>query len=112
MTATPVRSRTFTAAQRGQIIQRVLVDGWSPAQAAASCDATERQVLRWLAAYRRYGMNSLRREMPPERPARRWDVRARGVFAPVLAWLAGRNGAETARLASLRRPGDRTGRSG
>ena len=45
---------------RVQMIQRVLVDGWSTAQAAQACGATERQVARWLAAYRRRGMASLR----------------------------------------------------
>ena len=42
-------------AQRGQIIQRVLADGWSPARAAQEFAVTERQVARWVAAYRRMG---------------------------------------------------------
>ena len=55
-----VRSDRIAAARRGQIIQRVLVDGWSPDRAAAAFGVTERQVVGWVAAYRRWGMASLR----------------------------------------------------
>ncbi|MGE5269216.1 MAG: helix-turn-helix domain-containing protein [Thiohalocapsa sp.] len=48
------------AATRGRIVQRVLVDGWTPAQAAAAFGVGERSVVRWVAAYRRRGMASLR----------------------------------------------------
>ena len=44
-----------TAAQRGQIVQRVLVDGWSAAQAAAAFGVSEWRVVQWVAAYRRHG---------------------------------------------------------
>jgi Homeodomain-like domain len=43
------------------IIQRVLVDGWTSAEAAAAFDVSERQVDIWVAEFRRYGMRSLRR---------------------------------------------------
>ena len=52
--------RDITPAQRGQVIQHVMVDGWSPAQAAAVYGVAERQIARWVAAYRRHGMASLR----------------------------------------------------
>ena len=50
----------MAAAQRGQIVQRVLVDGWSVRQAAAVFEIDERCVARWVTAYRRRGMASLR----------------------------------------------------
>ena len=40
------KGRDIAAAQRGQIIQRVLVDGWSAVQAAETYDIQERQVAR------------------------------------------------------------------
>ena len=51
---------TLTPAQRGQIIQRVLVDGWTSAEAAAAAGLPERLVDAWVADYRRDGMASLR----------------------------------------------------
>ena len=51
---------TIAAARRGQIVQRVLVDGWSARQAAGVFGIDERAVTRWVAAYRRRGMASLR----------------------------------------------------
>jgi helix-turn-helix protein len=52
-------SQNRAAATRGQAVQRVLVDGWDAAQVAATFNVDERDVLRWVAAYRRYGMASL-----------------------------------------------------
>ena len=52
--------RPITIAQRGQIIQRVLVDGWTSAAAASSLGVPERLVEIWVADYRRDGMASLR----------------------------------------------------
>ena len=40
------KSCGIAAAQRGQIVQRVLVDGWSTAQAAATFGLQERRVAR------------------------------------------------------------------
>ena len=56
----PGRRGAIDAAQRGHIIQRVLVDGWSPARAAAAFEVEERVVAAWVARYRRHGMASLR----------------------------------------------------
>jgi hypothetical protein len=50
----------LTPAQRGQIVQRVIVDGWTSAEAAAAVGVPERLVAAWVADYRRYGMASLR----------------------------------------------------
>ncbi len=50
----------LTAAQRGQIVQRVMVEGWTSAEAAAAFGIRERLVAAWVADYRRYGMASLR----------------------------------------------------
>jgi transposase-like protein len=55
------KARTITTVQQGQIIQRVLVDGWSTAAAAAAFDLEERLVAAWIADYRRHGMASLQR---------------------------------------------------
>jgi transposase len=56
-------SQNRAAAARGQAVQRVLVDGWDAARVAAAFEVGERDVLRWVAAYRRYGMASLRDDM-------------------------------------------------
>ena len=60
------------AVERGRIIQRVLVDGWSAAQAAAVFGLPERRIARWVADYRRRGMASLRDEDPGERVFQHW----------------------------------------
>jgi transposase-like protein len=54
------KMRLITNVQKGQIIQRVLVDRWSIAAAAAAFDLEERRVAAWIADYRRHGMASLR----------------------------------------------------
>jgi Homeodomain-like domain len=51
----------ISAAKRGQIVQRVIVDGWTTARAAAAFDMPGRHVEIWVADYRRHGMASLRR---------------------------------------------------
>lgn len=63
MTTASSERRAITAAQRGQIIQLVIVNHWSAAQAAATYGIEERLVAVWVAAYRRDGMASLR-QMP------------------------------------------------
>ncbi|MGH7031945.1 MAG: helix-turn-helix domain-containing protein [Stellaceae bacterium] len=50
----------LTPAQRGQIVQRVLVEGWTSAEAAAAVGMPERLIAAWIADYRRHGMASLR----------------------------------------------------
>jgi transposase-like protein len=50
----------LTPARRGQIVQRVIVDGWTSAEAAAAAGVPERLVDAWVADYRRQGMASLR----------------------------------------------------
>ena len=80
MVGNSVTATGFTAAQRAGIIQRVLVDGWSTAQAAKACGLEERQVARWVADYRRRGMASLRAEIAPERLYRRLLARARSML--------------------------------
>jgi transposase-like protein len=54
------KARPISPVQKGQIIQRVLVDRWSIAAAAAAFDLEERRVAAWVADYRRHGMASLR----------------------------------------------------
>jgi len=105
------KHRQIPAARRAQIIQRVLVDGWSPARAAEAFELKERWVADWVAAYRRRGMASLRdREGAPERAYRalwrHWQAAvARFVGPPVP-----REAAETADCIVLRRTGrDRFG---
>jgi transposase-like protein len=51
--------RTITIAQRGQIIQRVIVDGWTSAQVAATFGIPRRLVEVWVADFRKSGMASL-----------------------------------------------------
>jgi transposase-like protein len=58
----PSRRRTITAAQRGQIIQLVIVDGWTTVAVATSFGVSKRLVDVWVADFRRTGMASLRRE--------------------------------------------------
>ena len=77
MDSNPAMNRPITAAQRAQLIQRVLVDGWSAAQVAKSCGFEERQIARWVADYRRRGMASLRSEIASERLYRRAIARMR-----------------------------------
>ena len=57
------RSRAITTARRALIIQRVLVDGWSSAEAAAAFGVSQRLVDVWVANYRRHGMMSLRHQV-------------------------------------------------
>jgi len=53
--------RTMTVARRALIVQHVLVDGWTSAEVAAAFGVSERQVVVWVAEFRRSGMTSLRR---------------------------------------------------
>lgn len=75
------KSCDVAAARRGQIIQRVLVDGWSPAETAAVFGVGEREIVRWVAAYRRRGMASLRDEAVSDWAAGHWAHRLRMFLA-------------------------------
>jgi transposase-like protein len=87
--------RTVTPARRGQIVQRVLVDGWTAKQAAAASGVDERTVAAWVAAYRRDGMASLHRD-----PSKTSAIASR-LWRPLSALLRRLAGA-------LRRPGRRS----
>jgi hypothetical protein len=105
-----VDGREIAAAQRGQIIQRVLVDGWSAAQAAEAFDIQERQVMRWVADYRRHGMASLHQDYATESPRHRW---IRGLCGALLRCFGGLrrigNRTEPAPCIVLRRTGETGG---
>jgi hypothetical protein len=58
----PIPRPTITIAQRGGIIQRVIVDGWTSAEAAAAFGVPKRLVDVWVADFRKNGMASLRQE--------------------------------------------------
>ena len=81
---------TLTPAQRGHIVQRVIVDGWSSAEAGSAIGVPERLVDRWVADYRRHGMASLRHvphktivaeifQLRRGRPTRLWRAIASGL---------------------------------
>src|SRR5690348_16412760 len=98
--------RDLSAAKRGQIVQHVLVDGWSPAQAAAAHGVAERHVARWVAAYRRHGLASLRDDSAGEHWPRRCIRRLRALGARMSAALYGESEAPPARCIVLRRGED------
>ena len=62
MKKTELRRRTISVAQRGQIVQRVLVDGWTSVEAAAAFGVEKRIVEGWVTDFRRHGMASLRQD--------------------------------------------------
>ena len=104
------KSCGIAAAQRGQIVQRVLVDGWSTTQAAAVFGLPERRVARWVADYRRDGMASLREDDAAERLWQRWMRRLRGAVARGYGGLRRGFGlVEPAPCIELRRTGDKRG---
>jgi transposase-like protein len=57
-----LRRRTISIAQRGQIVQRVIVDGWTSVEVAAAFGVSRSLVDVWVADFRRYGMASLRQD--------------------------------------------------
>jgi len=99
----------IAAARRGQIVQRVLVDGWSVRQTASVFGVEERSISRWVRAYRRRGMASLRCEdTASERIWRRILIALQRLVpqASVAVWqLLGRR-AEPAPCVVLRRGRD------
>ena len=56
------KCQRISIAQKAQIIQRVLVDGWTTPKAAATFGFPEQLIGHWVADYRRHGMASLRYE--------------------------------------------------
>jgi transposase-like protein len=54
------RDRTISIAQRGQIVQRVIVEGWTSADVARCFGVPKPVVDVWVSDFRRYGMASLR----------------------------------------------------
>jgi hypothetical protein len=62
MKTTELRHRTISVAQRGQIVQRVLVDGWTSIEVAAAFGVPRRIVEVWVNDFRRHGMASLRQD--------------------------------------------------
>jgi len=58
----PPRPRTISSVQRGQIVQRIIVDGWTNDEVARAFGVPRRLVEVWVADYRRYGMASLRQD--------------------------------------------------
>jgi transposase-like protein len=57
----PSHRSAITPAQRGQIVQRVIIDGWTSAEVASSFNVSKRLVDVWVSDFRRNGMASLRR---------------------------------------------------
>lgn len=103
-------TRDIAGARRGQVIQRILVDGWSPAKAAAFLGVEERQVVQWVAAYRRDGMASLRSDAPSERAPRRWVRRLRAMMARVFLLRGDDGHPEPAPCVALWRGDERSAR--
>ena len=62
MKNTKLRHRTISVAQRGQIVQRVLVEGWTSIEVAAAFGVPRRIVEVWVTDFRRHGMASLRQD--------------------------------------------------
>jgi transposase-like protein len=62
MKNTELRPRKISVAQRGQIVQRVIVDGWTSVEVAAAFGVPRRVVEVWVSDFRRYGMSSLRQD--------------------------------------------------
>lgn len=72
MNKNPIRKHNIAAAQRGLIVQRVLVEGWTPEEAGRPFGVDGRLAARWVAAYRRDGMTALRGDAAFEGGPFRW----------------------------------------
>jgi hypothetical protein len=86
MDANSGQERDPAAARRGLIVQRVLVEGLTPDAAGAPFGVEGKVVARWVAAYRRQGMASLREDGAPDKAPRRWIGLC---LARIGAWLRG-----------------------
>jgi transposase-like protein len=107
MTRPRAKKRQITPAQRGNIVQRVLVDGWNTKRAAVTFGIDERRIAGWVAAYRRHGMASLQTEAAAERTPRRWLWLLRTLGARFAARLRGGPQGQPARsIRLLRRDGE------
>lgn len=93
----------MTAAERGDIVQRVLVDGWTAEQAAATFGVEARCIALWVAAYRRHGMASLNTDAAAELAPRRWWRLLRTLGGRFTARLRGPQSGEPARSIRLLR---------
>ena len=58
----PPQRRIISTVRRGQIVQRVIVDGWTNDEVASTFGVPIRLVETWVADYRRHGMASLRQD--------------------------------------------------
>ncbi|MBV8934703.1 MAG: helix-turn-helix domain-containing protein [Alphaproteobacteria bacterium] len=56
------RRQIITTVQRAQIVQHVIVDGWTNDKVATAFGVSSRLVEVWVDDYRRYGMASLRQD--------------------------------------------------
>jgi hypothetical protein len=95
MTTKRGKARHITPAERGLVVQRVLVEGWSVAEAAAASRHPETRVERWVAAYRRRGMASLRNDAIDRAPSR-WLWLLRLVSAGLATAPGARHGGDVA----------------
>jgi hypothetical protein len=106
------KSKIIAASRRGLVVQRVLVDGWSPHEAARAFDLDEHQVAVWIADYRRHGMASLHHANASTTTLLgRVTFRFWSLFASSLGRLRRRRTvqAPTASCVVLRRAGDERG---
>jgi transposase-like protein len=83
MKNTELSRRTISVAQRGQIVQRVIVDGWTSVEVAAAFGVPKRLVEVWVTDFRRHGMASLRQD--PGRTIATEMIRRFTVWRPVRA---------------------------
>jgi len=80
------RSHNLSAAERGHIVQQVIVEGRSIEDVAAASRVSERLVAAWVAGYRRHGMASLRRRPRKSVAAEMFEL---SMLRPVRAVLRG-----------------------
>ena len=80
------QKRDLAAATRGLIVQRVLVEGRTPAEAGAPFGVDGRTVAHWVACYKLHGMAALRGQDAVGSAPRRWIRRG---LARIGAWVRG-----------------------
>jgi transposase-like protein len=104
------RRQLISAARRGQIVQRVIVDGWTTARTAEAFELPQRLVEIWVTDYRRRGMASLR-ESPRRGIAGLMMLRLVCPMAALSRWLRDRL-APPRRVPPAAMPGDHDDRRG